>query len=656
MNFVNKRLLIILTVVILSVLPNLWVFGQESVPQSLNYEAVARDSDGEPIVNKEIMVEVTISTGVGEDKNIVWQEVHKKVTNAFGLFSLQIGEGNSTFVGSANSFSEIDWSDEDYYIQTRVDFGSQEFGNGLIDLGNNKLQSVPYSLLADSALHAPIPEIKMSKLSNVKSGGASSDDILVYSGTTWMPRQGGFVKKDGSTDLTGDWTISSNDITLTDGKLSADSLDIGSTQQIIGISKDTVFSSVSNDSLATQQAIKTYVNNNSSSGHWELDGDYLYNTDQKIGIGTSSPTKKFQAAIEDDVFLVSGSYDPGVSRSINTGTRMGFLGNKAAFRAGSFGNDELNHDQIGSYSMAIGRNTKARGDFSISLGNNSKATAKHAFAVGEGNNATASYSIAMGNQNEAASNSSVAIGKDCEAGKTRVTPSYAFGNKAKANADSSFAMGIGTEVESKSEVAIGQFNVSYQSFASSVSTWHSNDLLFSIGNGRGDSYRSNALVILKNGNVGIGNFNKSNTPGHSLTVGTGPSDTATIVANDLYTRSDKRWKENLSPVNNAMSKVKKINGHYFYWKEGADNRQFGVMAQDVENVLPEIVNTGDDGYKSLDYSKLTPLLIEAVKEQNKTVDSLKEKTESQEKRIKELEQKYKNLNKRLEAVEDAVDK
>lgn len=64
-----------------------------------------------------------------------------------------------------------------------------------------------------------------------------------------------------------------------------------------------------------------------------------------------------------------------------------------------------------------------------------------------------------------------------------------------------------------------------------------------------------------------------------------------------------------------MDKVSAIHSVYFNYKdESPENIEVGVIARDVEKVLPEVVSENDEGYKSVDYSKLTPLLIEAVKE------------------------------------------
>jgi len=92
--------------------------------------------------------------------------------------------------------------------------------------------------------------------------------------------------------------------------------------------------------------------------------------------------------------------------------------------------------------------------------------------------------------------------------------------------------------------------------------------------------------------------------------------------------SDKNLKENVLTIDNALAKVEKINGVTFEWnnlakeasnKEGKD---VGVIAQEVEDVLPDVVVTRDNGYKAVYYEKLVPLLIEAIKELNKKVDAL----------------------------------
>jgi hypothetical protein len=87
-------------------------------------------------------------------------------------------------------------------------------------------------------------------------------------------------------------------------------------------------------------------------------------------------------------------------------------------------------------------------------------------------------------------------------------------------------------------------------------------------------------------------------------------------------------KENIIQIPNALYKVNKLNGVEFDWKNGHNDihsltgHDVGVIAQEVEEVLPEIVKISDSGYKSVQYEKIVVLLIEAVKELSKKVNEL----------------------------------
>lgn len=80
--------------------------------------------------------------------------------------------------------------------------------------------------------------------------------------------------------------------------------------------------------------------------------------------------------------------------------------------------------------------------------------------------------------------------------------------------------------------------------------------------------------------------------------------------------SDARLKDNVQKIESALDKINKLSGVSFDWKpeSGHSGKDYGVIAQEVEAVLPEIVTTRDNGYKAVNYDKLIPLLIEAIKE------------------------------------------
>jgi len=94
-----------------------------------------------------------------------------------------------------------------------------------------------------------------------------------------------------------------------------------------------------------------------------------------------------------------------------------------------------------------------------------------------------------------------------------------------------------------------------------------------------------------------------------------------------FATSDSTLKTNIEPIQNSLDKVNKLNGVLFDWNEKAEEkygkvgREAGVIAQEVEVVLPEVVTTRDDGTKAVRYEKLVPLLIEAIKELNRKVEA-----------------------------------
>ena len=93
-----------------------------------------------------------------------------------------------------------------------------------------------------------------------------------------------------------------------------------------------------------------------------------------------------------------------------------------------------------------------------------------------------------------------------------------------------------------------------------------------------------------------------------------------------FASSDKRLKDNLKPIENSLDKVSKLSGYEFDWNDKQETYQghdVGVIAQEIEEVLPEVVQTRDNGYKAVKYDKIVPLLIEAIKELKTEVMELK---------------------------------
>ena len=100
--------------------------------------------------------------------------------------------------------------------------------------------------------------------------------------------------------------------------------------------------------------------------------------------------------------------------------------------------------------------------------------------------------------------------------------------------------------------------------------------------------------------------------------------TGNISGNDIIARSDIRVKDNIQTIDSALDKVLKMRGVYFT-KKNEKGRRTGLIAQEVEEILPEVVYTDDteDKLKSVSYGSIVGLLIEAIKEQQETINDLK---------------------------------
>jgi len=111
----------------------------------------------------------------------------------------------------------------------------------------------------------------------------------------------------------------------------------------------------------------------------------------------------------------------------------------------------------------------------------------------------------------------------------------------------------------------------------------------------------------------------------ALTIDMSGAGAATFN-NDVTAFSDKRLKTDIKPITNSLDKVMQMQGVYYKRNDVEDAReQVGVLAQDMEAILPEVVLTADDEIqtKSVDYGKITSVLIEAIKELKKEINELK---------------------------------
>jgi hypothetical protein len=147
-------------------------------------------------------------------------------------------------------------------------------------------------------------------------------------------------------------------------------------------------------------------------------------------------------------------------------------------------------------------------------------------------------------------------------------------------------------------------------------------------------------IFNNGGNIGIGTA----TPSVKLEVN---GRLKTLGINEL---SDVRYKKDIQTLTNALANVEKLRGVSYDWKQAEfpqknfeAKHQIGLIAQELEKVYPELVNTDAEGYKSVDYSKLVAVLIEAVKEQQVEISNLQNATKVQATELNDLKASVLNL-------------
>lgn len=155
----------------------------------------------------------------------------------------------------------------------------------------------------------------------------------------------------------------------------------------------------------------------------------------------------------------------------------------------------------------------------------------------------------------------------------------------------------------------------------------------------GASEKEGLTMIIEGstGNVGIG----TNNPTKELYVRGDIEASGVIWASGEILTSDKKFKKEIKGIDSALNKIIKIEGVSYKWKrdefEGrkfSEGTHFGVIGQDIEKILPEIVKENSKGEKSVAYTEIIPILVEAMKEQQRTIAELSGKVNKLESEMK----------------------
>jgi len=172
---------------------------------------------------------------------------------------------------------------------------------------------------------------------------------------------------------------------------------------------------------------------------------------------------------------------------------------------------------------------------------------------------------------------------------------------------------------------------------SGIPTWQPTDAFSVDGDGLGNSNATMRLNMDGNritndpsptGAEGIGLDSNGNVSiGTAVDVAYALKIAGKMNSNGINETSDLRFKRNIEGITNALDIVSQLRGVTYDWRMDefpernfSEGRDMGVIAQEIELLVPEVVSTGSDGYKAVEYGHLVGLLIEAIKEQQGIID------------------------------------
>ena len=304
------------------------------------------------------------------------------------------------------------------------------------------------------------------------------------------------------------------------------------------------------------------------------------------------------------------------------GTRFMWYPGKGALRAGYASGTQWDDANVGYFSTAMGSSTTASGLNSTAVGIGTTASGDGSTAMGYFAQAIAHYSTAMGYYTTASSSGSTATGYSSQAsgpGSTAMgniavasgSHSTAMGNSTLASGNDSTALGDNTTAASAYETVIGRYNTNTEPISST--DWESRDRLFVIGNGTGDTARSDALVVFKSGDLFL--FGQAYKPDGGMWLNS----------------SDIRLKHIRGEYNSGLEEIAALQPVRYQYAVGnarghdPEPEYVGFIAQQAQAVFPEAVSEGADGYLDFNMHAVNVAMVNAIhtlREQNQIQQEL----------------------------------
>lgn len=644
---------IINTIGILALAASIHTATAQTLPNTFSYQAVITAEDGSPVSNHDITVEVSIRQGdnceSGNSCPVLWQELHAPKTNEFGSFSIEIGDPNaiSTTGGSLASYSKIDWLDTkkgNYYMQVRVDFGEASYLNGMTDLGTTKFSSVPYAIAAvtaESAKDLAKDENgkianKIGELQDVDVNSPKKNQILVFDGTSWKNTDPaaaqGLTNIAISNPKTGDILVYNESTGNWENKVqTAPSLEKLSDVILENPTVNHVLAYNPDEKRWSNKAFTFDMIKEVSASGAKV-GDVLTFTSEGLWEAQAGGSGEGGAS------ALSGLSDVKISSDVDEGHVLRYSATDKKWKNSAPGADNVwrvDSKQTFAYAsykkIGIGTNTDkeenyAKAQLHIKDGNNNTLFNARGITIGASEirtQATGSIALGGGNANDV-QGAAVIAGTGSTSGEL---------------AKNSIVMGSGSSCSGNGDIVIGdeskaQFN-NCAIFGNNLSAGYANQFIC----GKYNTYTDQTAVFI------VGNGTSKTDTKNIFTI----APDGTVTCTGAMNSSDARLKTNINPLAYSLQNVQKLRGVTFNWNKAtspnASNKtQYGFIAQEVEKVFPDLVGTDSNGYKTVNYVGVIPVLTEAIKAQQDEIQELKSENE-------QLKSTLEQLLKRVEMLE-----
>ena len=571
-------------------------------PHSFKYQAVVRDANGTAISNSPVGVMINIFQDSCNGNN-VYRETFLVNSNDYGLINLNVGEGQMV---SPTPLGALNWSSGSFFIETAIDLVGS--GSNYQYMSCSQLLSVPYALYAENA-GSSMPGPQGATGPTGPPGVTGPIGLQGATGAAGTTGQQGMQGPTGPPGPTGpsainhDWyesgTTSSptniNDDIYSNGNVGIGknnpqtSLDLVGTATITNQTDGAVLLDLNTErnwqfkQLGTGAASSLELASINGGGN----KNFVINTLGNVGVGTQTPQKKLD---------VSGNRADLLLKTTESSAMNGDVLSSILFY-----NDDMSSGATGK---RIGSGIRYRAQDDYGRGQL------------EFTNSTTNPSSSWND-----------------------TPNYSDNTVTRMVIKYDGKIGMGTtsparNLEIENNGSYVGLKIQNTDATSAWSILEKNNNMFTIFQ---DVEGYHRLTIDSTGNVGIG----TTTPAYKLHV------YGRIKTSGITESSDERLKENINDLTASLEKVLQLRGVTYNWKDKTDYSsatQIGLIAQEVKNIIPELVDQDQEGFYSVQYSHLVPLLVEAIKELNSLLNQTQNNVHNLEEKVANNKDEIQQLN------------